>query len=341
MPRVSRAHGELKPAYAFWGEDRAKIDRTLRRLEHRAMEEGAMPPEVLDAAQAPAAEVVAACEALAFGGLRIVVLRSVEAWRAEDAAPLVAYLAEPNTGTCLVLVGDGAPTPKLREAVERVGEAHVYGPDPKAKRRDRERWFAEHFTAEVQRHGGKAPAQVAREVVARVGEDALRLGQEAEKLAAAAGGEPVGRELVAELVVRNPEARVYELSDAIVARDGARAHEVLGELAAGDDATGPIVVHGRLARHFRGVALAQSLGPDADADAVSTATGLRGYPAQKALEQARSLAPGVGDRLVERIARLELDLRVWAPRQLGRTPDDGERFVLELATRDLLGLARG
>lgn len=338
---MSRAHAELKPAYAFWGEDRAKIDRALHRLEHRAMEEGALPPEVLDAAQSPAAEVVAACEALAFGGLRIVVLRSADAWRADDAAPLAAYLAEPNPATCLVVVADGAPAQKLREAVERVGEVHVYGPDPKAKRRDRERWFVDHFTSEVQRNGGKVTAQVAREVVGRVGEDAPRLGQEAAKLVAAAGGEPIARELVAELVVRTPEARVYELSDAIVAHEGARAYEVLGELAAGDDATGPIVVQGQLSRHFRAVALAQSLGPGADADEVSAATGLRGYPAQKALEQARSLPPGAGDRLVERIARLELDLRVSAPRQLGRTPDDGERFVLELAARDLLGLARG
>jgi hypothetical protein len=44
---------------------------------------------------------------------------------------------------------------------------------------------------------------------------------------------------------------------------------------------------------------------------------------------------------VARLAELELDLRVSALSELGRSRDDGERLVLETAARDLLGLARG
>ena len=42
-----------------------------------------------------------------------------------------------------------------------------------------------------------------------------------------------------------------------------------------------------------------------------------------------------------RLAALELELRVSALRDLGRSRDDGERLVLEAAARDLLALARG
>ena len=70
------------------------------------------------------------------------------------------------------------------------------------------------------------------------------------------------------------------------------------------------------------------------------AGGLRGYPAEKAREAARLLPGGAGGAGVARLARLELDLRVSAFAQLGRSRADGERLVLELAARDLLALAR-
>jgi len=337
---VSRAREPLAPVYAIWGEDRGKVERAVRRLQERVVEDGGMPPDVLEAAQTPASEVVSACEALSFGGMRLVVVRGADAWRADDATAVVGYLAAPNPGTCLALVGDGSVTPKLKAAVEAAGQVLAFGPDPKGKRNERTKWFVDHLIAETHRHGGKLPAAVARLVVERVGEDALSLSQEGAKLAAAAGGAPVDRDLVDALVVVNPETKAYEVADALVAGNRARVYDVLDELGAGDKPADPAVIHATLTRHFRGIAVAQSLGDGASADAVGEATGLTGFPAQKALEHARSIAPGAGDRCVARLATLELDLRVSAFSDLGRSGDDGRRFVLELAARDLLGLIR-
>ena len=58
----------LKPAYAIWGEDRATIDRAVSRLIARVERDGGMPPERVKAEETPAGDVVAACEALSFGG---------------------------------------------------------------------------------------------------------------------------------------------------------------------------------------------------------------------------------------------------------------------------------
>jgi len=331
----------LEPAYAIWGEDRAKVERAVARLDARVVEDGGLPPERLRAAETGAAEVVAACESLAFAGTRLVIVEGADAWRADDVGPLVAYLAAPTPTTCLALVADGAPTAKLLAAVRAAGAELRYGPDPAARGRARGKWFVDHFVAEARRHGLAVPAALAREVVARVGEDAVALTSEAAKLAAYAGDEPASREMLDAVVIRHPEARAYELADALVAGDARRAYAVLGDLATGDDPAEPIVVHATLARQWRGIAAGQALGPEASADAVGEAGGLRGYPAEKARDAARLLPPGAGSAGVARLARLELDLRVSAFAQLGRSRGDGERLVLELAARDLLALARG
>ncbi len=299
-----------------------------------------MPAEAFDATLVTGADVVAACETLSFGGRRLILVRGVDGWRVDDAAPVVQYLAAPNPGTCLALIADGAVTPKLKDAIGTAGQVLVFGPDAKAKRSDRTKWFVAHVQAECDRSGAKLTPKLARLVVERVGEDAMALSREAEKLAAAAGREPIDQEIVDALVVENPEARAYELADAVVAGNRARVYDLLGELAAGDRPTDPAVIHSTLTRHFRGIAVAQSLGGAATPDAVGDATGLRGYPAQKAVEHSQTVARGVGDRCVARLAALELDLRVSSLNDLGRSSDDGRRFILELAARDLVGYVR-
>ncbi len=338
---MSQSRQPLAVVYGIWGEDRGKVERALRRLQDRVQSEGGMPSEVVDATQTPAVEVVAACETLSFGGTRLVVVRGADGWRADDATPVVEYLASPNPATCLALIGEGATTPKLKAAIEAAGQVLTFGPDPKAKRSERTKWFVDHTVAECHRNGAKIPTAVAREVVRLVGEDATSLSQEAAKLASAADGAPIDKDLVASLVVENPEAKAYELADAMVAGNRARVYDLLDELGVGDKPTDPAVIHATLTRHFRGIAVAQALGEDATPDAVGEATGLKGYPAQKALEHARALGSGSGERCVSRLATLELDLRVSAFGDLGRSGDDGRRFVLELAARDLLGLVRG
>lgn len=336
---VSRARDALKPVYAIWGDDTPKVERALRRLSARVAEEGGLPAEVLSAADTSAAQVVASCETLSFGGIRLVVVPDAGSWRADDLPPLLAYLGRPNPATCLALAFDGAPPQKLDAAVRAVGDVLQFGPDPKAKPRDRAAWFAKHVVDEVRRHGATMPAALARELVTRVGEDATALSSEAEKLAAFAGDEPIAREMVAAIVVSNPEAALWDLSDALAARNAGRVYDVLQDFASGDHPREPIAVALALARHYRGVAVAQALGDEVTPERVAELTGLRPFPAGKAVEHARALPERAGEGAVARLARLELDLRVSSVARLGRTPDDGQRFVLELAVRDLLSLA--
>lgn len=341
----------LQPAYGIWGENRPRVEQAVRRLVTRVQDEGGLPPERLRASEVAGDAVVAACETLSFAGLRLVLVEGADAWRAADAAPVVVYLAAPNPATCLALLAGAAPTPKLVEAVKRAGTVLDYGPPAKAGRKDRTAWYVSYLAEEVARLGGQVSAPVARRLVERVmverpddrrqGITATELTSEAEKLVLYAGDETIAAEMVAELVPRHPDARTYELADAVAAGDARRAYGLLQDLATGDQPAAPIVVHSGLTRHFRTLAEAQELGPAASADALTEATGVSGYPARKAVEQARALPVGAARAAVVRLAALELDLRVSTLRQLGRSPDDGARLVLELATRDLLTLARG
>ncbi len=334
----------LKPVYWIHGEDRAKVDLAVHRLVARVEGEGGMPAERFDAGEMPATEVRAACEAMSFGGTRLVLVRRADEWKAADVETLIEYLADPLPTTCLALVGVGGPTPRMLAAVEAAGQVLAYGPPPEKRGNEkvRAKWFREFVQGEVKKRGSSISAALADEVVrraGRAGSDAGHLANEAAKLAIAAGDAPVSKEDVEALVVVDPEAKAYLLGDLIVSGDSRAAQDLVADLAAGSDTTDPIVIQRLLARHFRGIAVAQGAGAtQADVERI---TGVKGYPAQKAVEHARTIAPGAGEWCVARLADLELDLRVSALTDLGTSRGDGERMVLELGVRDLIAACRG
>jgi DNA polymerase III delta subunit len=336
--------------YAVQGEDRPKVERAVERLLRRVAAEGGMDADRFSAADTGAAEVAGACQALSLGGTRAVIVDAADAWRAGDVEPLLAYLDDPNPTTVLALVSDGPLPQRLQQAVERAGQVLHWGPPPKAKAAERRRWLEHYLVQEADRHGARIGPAVARLVVDRIctspGDakhtpmNATLLACEAEKLAACAGAEPVTRELVLEVTPQLPEAKAYELADALVRADAPDAQRALHDMADGDRVE-PIVIAMTLMSHFRALAIVQALGPGVSADRVSEATGVRGYPARKLAEQGPTLPAGAAERAVARLARLELDLRVSSLRDLGRSPDDGRRFVLERAARDLVAIAAG
>ncbi|MSO44379.1 MAG: hypothetical protein EXQ74_03560 [Thermoleophilia bacterium] len=332
----------LKAVYWIHGEDRAKVDTAVARLLTRVDSEGGMPPERFEATDTPGTDVRAACEAMSFGGTRLVLVRRADQWKAADVEPLVEYLADPVPTTCLALVATGGPTPRMLAAVQAAGQVLSFGPPAKASAKDRQTWFRTFVQGEVAKMGSSIPAPLAAEVVrraGRAGEDAGHLANEAAKLAIAAGDGPVTTELVEALVVVDPEVKSYLLADLVVSGDARGAQDMLADLAEGSDTTEPIVIHRTLTRHFRGIAAAQS--PGATQADVERITGLRGYPAQKAVEHARTIASGAGEWCVARLADLELDLRVSALTDLGSSRADGARIVLELGVADLIGACRG
>ncbi len=151
---------QLKPVYWIHGEDHAKVDTAVRRLASRVEADGGMPAERFDGTEVTAGEVRAACEALSFGGTRLVMVRRADQWKAADVEPLIEYLADPVPTTCLALVGEGGPTPRMLAAVEAVGQVLAYGPPPATRGNEQVRaaWFREFVQAEVRKRGAMVTA---------------------------------------------------------------------------------------------------------------------------------------------------------------------------------------
>lgn len=344
---MSSARDALKPAYLVYGEDRARVQMWVRRLTVRVAEEGGLPPERLAAEETGGHEVVDAAQAVALAGVRGIVVDGVERWRKGDVAPLVEYLAVPNPATCLLLTADKAPSKDLLEAVSAVGMVEHAGPELSgsraAQRRGRATWLSEQAVKEAERLGKELPPRVARHLVDRVSEEragavatALEVRTEVAKLVAYCGLDPIDTDAVDAVTPAHPEARSYELADAITEGDRTRAYGLLQDMASGADPQNPNAVQAALGRHFRSVAEAQDIGPRPSAEEVTARTGVQGFPARKIADQAAALPPGAGASALIRLAAGELDLRVNHLAQLGRSRDDGSRMMLEAIARDLL-----
>lgn len=202
---------ELKAAYLIAGSDRPKVDRAVARLRARFDDDAV---ELHDAAETPGEDAVAACNALGlFGsGDRLIVVSSVEAWKAVDAKAVAAYLAAPTPSTVLALVGgelkkDGP----LAKAVAPHGEVLVWD----VPRRGLERWVAEQFKLRSTPVDGDA----CRLLVELVGHDLYDLAAEVDKLATWAAGGPVTTAEVEALVAERAESPAFVLTDAWGSRD--------------------------------------------------------------------------------------------------------------------------
>ena len=343
---VSTAPAALQPVYLIQGEDRAKIERAVQRLVTRVRADGGMDPDRFRAPDDAAQDVAMACATLSFGGTRLVICLDVDEWRAADVEPLLEYLVDPNPQTVLALVAARAPAQKLTQAVQKAGQVLAYGMPAKANRREQREWFARHLAAEVQRFGASIGDRAAGQVVDLLGGVtdetkswlALALSQEAAKLAAASGGEPIERELVELMVVGHPDAPAYALADAL-ARGDRDAFETLADAAArGDSRTSPTALQFSATRHFRAVAAVQDA--EGGPEAASSVGGLHGFPAQRAAEHASLMPRRSAATVVARLAQLEIDLRVSAFARLGRSPGDGGAFCWEIALLDCLSAAR-
>ena len=175
---------ELKPAYLLAGQ-RPPEGRPRRRR-------GCAPLRAQTRSSSTHAETmsgedaVAACNALGLFARRrpAVVVDGVEAWKADDAKAIAAYLKAPAPATTLALVGGelkkDAP---LAKAVARDAARSSSGTCPQ---KISQRWVAEQFKL----HGANAEPEACRALIELVGDDLYELAAEIDKLATWAAGEP-------------------------------------------------------------------------------------------------------------------------------------------------------
>jgi len=261
---------------------------------------------------------------------RVVVVRNADELTADDAKPLVAYLADPLDTTALVLVNTGGriSTP-LAKALSAAGAQEI---GPRSEKTDD---VLEDVLARADVH---LHPKARRAVVERLGDDAGRVGAFVDVLSSTYGaGAALDADDIEPYLGEAGAVPVYQLANAIDAGDVAAALETLHRMLTVTSPRQPKPMHplqvtGLLHSHYR--RLARLDDPDVtDERAAVAALGgkVKPYPARKALEASRRLG---SDGLREAFARLhQADIDLKGARAI---PED---VVLEVLVSRLAALS--
>jgi DNA polymerase III subunit delta len=326
------AVADLLAAYLIIGTDRPKVTRALRRLRDRM---GEAATEHLSAQEASGEDIAAACNALGLFTVerRLVIVDSVERWKADDVKAVGEYLKRPAPTTVLTLVGDEVKRDStLAKAVAKAGEVLIYDLPTKGRgsKADLPKWVEQQF----KERGVQVDRDAARALVELVGENADEILTEVDKLTTWAAGEAIHEREVSDLVPARAEIPPFDLTDAWGRRDVVAVLEASERLVErSGDAPRDVLLRtaGLLTNHISRVRECQAL----DAEGVPPSAGAERlkrnrFYVQKLYEQARNFSPEeLGDAVI-RLAELD-----WALKGGSRLP--GELVF----ARTLIEITRG
>ncbi len=277
---------------------------------------------------------------------RMIYVRDLATMPADEAEPLLAYLAKPNPSTVIVAVASKLDKRvKLYAQLSKKGFLHVL---------DAPRQLAPWVRAEAQAHGVKLePAAITR-LVDAVGSDLSRLSLAVEQLGLFVLGEGGERAVtsddVDDLIADTRERSVFELTDAIGAADRPRALAAVASLCdQRESAVGVVVM---LARHVRQLAMVHKL-REAGASRSEWASrlGVPPFVVDKLIAQARSYQPAALAAATRRLASADRALKgditlstvggdpFTGPQLKALGRELGERVILENVVDGIVRLA--
>ncbi len=284
-------NGEIAPVYVLYGPERYLVDRCLAALRSqvlgtKAEAAAAFDCDLYDLKEAPLAQAVATARTLPmFAKRRLVICRGLDTVKADDMGPLVAYLADPNPRSCLILLAGEKVDGRLRafQALKKKGFLHEF-----ARLKDRE--LASWVAREAKRRGASMDADAADALADAAGPDLGRLSQAIEQLELYAGkGARITRAQVEELIPETRERSVFELTKAIGAGEVARALGLLTNMLRNRQS--PLAIQAMLLRQLRQIWRAKELGAaGVNRNEIASAIGLPPYFLDDVLAPARRMS---------------------------------------------------
>ena len=235
---------------------------------------------------------------------RVVVARDLHQFKADQLAPLVAYLVDPLPSTSLVLVWESGTVPKgLADAIKKSGGAQIDA-NPGNKAAEVKPWLKERVAA-----AGLHLDQGALDAVGQtLGQDLGRLGGVLAALEAVYGqGARLRAGDVQPYLGEAGGAAPWELTDAVDRGDIPKAIEVLHRMHPANHA---LVVTASLHNHVQRMLALDGADARTDKEAAELLS-MKGstYPAKKALEQGRRLGSQKLAQATTLLAQADIDLR--------------------------------
>ncbi len=268
------------------------LEQAIDRLKRRFSDAGDLEYnfQVFEGDSTTADDVIAAANTLPFmADKRLVVLRHADKMNAVELGILAQYAADPNPTTTLVLVAEKmAKNLKIYKAIAATGGASEY---KAPKKSEVPRIVVDMFAAR-----GKSLGLDAAEVLVRgVGYDLRRISIEMDKILAYTGErEKLSRADIEAVVSTTAPASVFDMLDAVGARDCRTALRVLENLLSGGESI--YGIHAMSLRHVRQLLQARALldRPDAQRspDAIARAIGMSPWQAKNIIRQAQRFTAG-------------------------------------------------
>jgi DNA polymerase-3 subunit delta len=206
---------EPRPVYALVGND------VFRHLEELARIVALLPADVqrvdVDGETAELIDVTDELRSFSmFGGSKLLVVRSADAFVTRFRERLEAFISEPAPGGTLVLRLSSLPgNQRIHKVIAKVGQIIECEPP-----RDLGRWVADRARSA---HGLRLTADLARLLVEEVGADMGRLDNELAKLALVAPDGHVSERHIRGGVAFQREQEMWELTGALARGDVAEA----------------------------------------------------------------------------------------------------------------------
>lgn len=305
-----------EPVLLVKGSDQVLLGEAASKVL-AAMVGGADPDEVVDTFagdEYEVADAVMAASAVSMFGERVIVVRNASRFPADAWAPMIAYTADPNPTSRVLIVWDKPVTPsahahavpkKLSDAIKACG-GRVVDSDVGSTAKARGAWLDEQISAAAVRLS-PAAKQV---LVARLGEDVSRLGGVLRVLEASF---PAGATLSpADIEPYMGEAGSvppWELTDAIDSGDVPGAVDKLRRMMRAGERH-PLQLMASLQNHFGRMLRLDGAGVRSEKEAADL-LGMKGstFPAKKALNQTNRLGSERIAQAVRLLANADVDLR--------------------------------
>lgn len=305
MTKSASKREQLKPVYLITGSDEPKVEKAARRLRERIISESGtdLNVDVFDAAENSAHAVLQAAETPPFGeGIRLVLVNHAGAWHKADKDAIAAFLADPPTYSCLALVGGGIrKNEAIYKAVAEAGQVLLY----EAPRPSGLPLWAQQQAKDRKLKLGLPEAQ---RLVSLTGADQRAIASELDKLSAYVGRRAVEMEDIDELCWASRDAKIWDLTDAVGARDREAVFLHLEELLA--DHAAPTSVFFSIAKHLRNLCAVVSAKERGEEPAKAAASlGLKPFPAKKIVEQSRNFTAAGLRQALQILADLDADMK--------------------------------
>jgi DNA polymerase III subunit delta len=323
--------GRIEPVYVLYGPESGPVREIVDALRRAVLTEGmaAFNHERLDGSKLEGVgAVLEACAQLPMmAPRRLVELSDPDAigkGRGDkaDLDALVAYIADPNPTTVLVITGTGLDgRSRLVTAAKKTGATEKF--EPMRRDADAVQWVQE----AAGRHGARIDRRTAAHLVELVGTSPSALDAALLRAATYAGaGRPVTVADVDAVVEHTREAVVFELTDAVGLGDAATALRVLARIFHDSSTTEVGQSTQMLSMLIRQVRLVYTAKV---APGGAAATGLPPFVAKKLSQQAARWTEARLRRAVAGLSRLDRDLK-GGSLAVARAPYVAlQRFVLD------------